>query len=154
MNSSKTSTPMINHPGLVHKRFVHFRSICNLLLKNIEKDHELEILSRKLRKSKRFDSDTYKMLKCQLRKPITPKSVSKLTSIKSLPSKTRGGKALKRQKSKASRRSSAPQKSDWSSPSSLSSVVTGSDMLSDIESAGATSRKSANLQVETIYAGN
>ncbi|XP_065093517.1 uncharacterized protein LOC135714153 [Ochlerotatus camptorhynchus] len=127
------------------------KSICNLLLKNIEKDHELEILARKLRKSKRFDSNTYKMLKSQLRKPICLKSVPKLPSIKSLPARTRGEKALKRQKSKASCRSSARQKSDWSSMSSISSVVTGSDMLTDIESTSAVSQKSTKLPMQAIY---
>lgn len=128
------------------------KSICNLLLKNIEKDHELEILARKLRKSKRFDSNTCKKLKSQLRKPTHLKSVAKVPSSKSLHISPSAEKVLKRQKSKASGRSSARQKTDWSSLSSMSSVVTGSDMLTDIENTSATSRKSTKLPIETVYA--
>uniref|UniRef100_A0A1Q3FZY5 Uncharacterized protein n=1 Tax=Culex tarsalis TaxID=7177 RepID=A0A1Q3FZY5_CULTA len=130
------------------------KSVCNLLLKNIEKDYELDLLARKLRKSKQFDSNTYKMLKTQLRKPIRTKSVqspekscsrSKLQrkpEVLSLPSKAKSEAVLKSSKSKVSRSSAvtvtvaAPpqkQKSDWSSLSSMSSISTRTDMLSDIE---------------------
>ncbi|XP_053692489.1 uncharacterized protein LOC128740937 [Sabethes cyaneus] len=118
------------------------KSVCNLLLKNIEKDHELDVLARKLRKSKKFDSNTYKMLKSQLRKPTQAKVDSvKVTAPKRssscLPSKSKSENILHKQRSrttKASRLSVMRQKSDWSSLSSMSSVSTdGSDMLSDIE---------------------
>ncbi|XP_062705122.1 uncharacterized protein LOC109398277 [Aedes albopictus] len=141
------------------------KSVCNLLLKNIEKDHELELLAKKLRKSKRFDSNTYKMLRSQLRKPlernvskkVSPKLIPK-QSITSLPSRARSETVVRRQKSKASRWSSAKQKSDWSSLSSMSSVETGSDMLTDIEITSdkksrstRTSRKSLNLPAIETY---
>ncbi|XP_055546885.1 uncharacterized protein LOC129731133 isoform X2 [Wyeomyia smithii] len=118
------------------------KSVCNLLLKNIEKDHELDILARKLRKSKKFDSNTYRMLKAQLRKPAQDKIKSRKTSVKlsvqrslsCLPSKSKSENVLrKRTTTKGSRLSIMRQKSDWSSLSSMSSVSTGSDMLSDIE---------------------
>ncbi|XP_039429172.1 uncharacterized protein LOC120412673 isoform X1 [Culex pipiens pallens] len=139
------------------------KSVCNLLLKNIEKDYELDLLARKLRKSKQFDSNTYKMLKTQLRKPIRTKSVqspekscsrAKLQQkqeVLSLPSKAKSEALLKSSKSKVSRSSavatvvpkptppSQKLKSDWSSLSSMSSISTRTDMLSDI---GLTSDKS------------
>ncbi|XP_058820279.1 uncharacterized protein LOC131682645 [Topomyia yanbarensis] len=139
------------------------KSVCNLLLKNIEKDHELEVLARKLRKSKKFDSNTYKMLKSQLRKPIQGKSESRKSMVKlvqqkspcSLPSKTRSENIIGNQKSKGSRRSLARIKSDWSSLSSMSSVSTGTDMLSDIEmtsdkksGSSAASQKTPNTSAE------
>lgn len=125
-------------------------------MKNIEKDYELDLLARKLRKSKQFDSNTYKMLKTQLRKPIRTKSVqspekacsrSKLQrkqEVLSLPSKAKSEAVLKSSKFKVSRSSavavvkkpvtpSQKLKSDWSSLSSMSSISTRTDMLSDIE---------------------
>ncbi|XP_058453401.1 uncharacterized protein LOC131431601 isoform X2 [Malaya genurostris] len=116
-------------------------SVCNLLLKNIEKDHELETLARKLRRSKKFDANTYKMLKIQLRKPnhgtnesrnMVEKIVKK-KSVCSLPSKAKSENIIGQKKSRGSRRSITRNKSDWSSLSSMSSVSTGTDMLSDIE---------------------
>ncbi|XP_021703943.1 uncharacterized protein LOC110677222 [Aedes aegypti] len=133
------------------------KSVCNLLLKNIEKDRELDLLARKLHKSKRFDSNTYKMLRSQLRKPLErnvskrtlPKLVSK-QSITSLPSRSRSEMAIKRQKSKASRWSSVKQKSDWSSVSSMSSVETGSDMLTDIEIASDPKTRSSRTSQKKL----
>ncbi|XP_055644801.1 uncharacterized protein LOC129780503 [Toxorhynchites rutilus septentrionalis] len=118
------------------------KSVCNLLLKNIEKDHELHVLAKKLRKSDKFDSKTCQMLKTHLRKPINVngnpnKSQSKLVrnkkSVASVASKARSDNLLSSKKSKGSRHSLARQKSDWSLLTSLSSISTASDLLSDIE---------------------
>ncbi|XP_055613914.1 uncharacterized protein LOC129760299 isoform X2 [Uranotaenia lowii] len=129
------------------------KSVCNLLLTSIEKDHQLKELAQKLQISEQFEqkkesrkaAETKIERKKSMSRNLSRKSLSKKNPKKQNTTRAKSEslinqyKSIKHlhpigtQKQKDSKVASVKSKSDWSSVSRMSTITTGSDMLTDLE---------------------